>query len=281
MLAMALHCQEAEGDCCGRCIECTRIQSRSHPDVRYVEPLAAKKEIVIDQIRELERELRFRSFSGRRKVAILDPATLLNQTSQNALLKTLEEPPENSLLILIAPNAGPLLPTLRSRCLGVGFAPISRAAVAEVLVDRKLCAREHAELIAALSMGSLGAALAMAREAADCRQTWGKRLSELRSGNYAAATEFAEELASNRADTLDFLRWAQSWYRDLFVHCLGRDELVNVDLVPELERAAAQTRLELILGCAAQVLEAIPNVQRNLNRRMLLEQLLFAAMENE
>jgi DNA polymerase-3 subunit delta' len=114
-LAKAIHCSETQDDFCGYCDPCMRIISGNHPDVRIIEPLPGKKEISIQQVREVEKELSYRSFSGGRKIAIIDPATLLNAPAQNALLKTLEEPPQDSLLVLIAVNAGPLLPTVGSR----------------------------------------------------------------------------------------------------------------------------------------------------------------------
>ena len=95
-LAKAIHCSAATGDFCGECTDCGRIQNGNHADVRIIEPLAGKKEISIQQIRELEKELNFRSFSGKKKIAIVDPATLMNLSAQNALLKTLEEPPRDS-----------------------------------------------------------------------------------------------------------------------------------------------------------------------------------------
>jgi DNA polymerase-3 subunit delta' len=278
-LAMALHCVERRGDACGRCIDCARIRNRNHPDIREIEPLPGKKEITIQQIRGMEKDLQFRSFSGGRKVAILDPAALLNQPSQNALLKTLEEPPKDSLLILIAPNAGVLLPTLRSRCLRVSFGPIPPRALANFLSSRTGLSIEKAQLLAAVSMGSPGVALAIhdsgSREA---RREWGRRLASLGRGDYRGAMEFAEALASDREESLEFLRWVQSWYRDLLVYRLGQEDPVNLDLLPELQLNAAAATLERILSCAAQAGEAAEKIQRNLNRRMVLEQLLFDAV---
>ncbi len=80
---------------------CRRIAAGNHPDVRLIEPTAGKKEISIQQVRDFERELNYRSFTGKRKIIIVDPATLMNLASQNALLKNLEEPAEDSLIILI------------------------------------------------------------------------------------------------------------------------------------------------------------------------------------
>jgi DNA polymerase III subunit delta' len=281
MLAMALHCLEKRGDACGRCIECARIRNRNHPDIREVEPLPGKKEITIQQIRDMEKDLQFRSFSGGRKIAILDPAALLNQPSQNALLKTLEEPPQDSLLILISTSAGALLPTLRSRCLRVSFGPIPRELLAAFLISRKGMAVEEAQLLAALSMGSPGVALAMCgNERREVRREWGRRLAALSRGDYRAAMEFAEALASDRGESLEFLRWVQSWYRDLLAHRMGQKDLVNLDLLAELQLKAAELTPDMILSCAEQAADAAVKIHRNLNRRMVLEQLLFGAVGN-
>jgi len=197
-LAMALHCTEKNGDFCCRCAECARIMARNHPDVRVIERLADKKEISIQQIRDMEKELRYRSFSGGRKIAIVDPATLLNPASQNALLKTLEEPPPDSLLILIAASAGALLPTLRSRCLRLSFGPLPQQSIAGFLLSEKRVKPEEAELLAALSMGSLGAALEMdGVELRERRRVWSGMLSALKARVYSLAINTALPLAAS------------------------------------------------------------------------------------
>jgi DNA polymerase-3 subunit delta' len=283
-LAMALHCSEKNGDSCGRCAECARIKGRNHPDVREIGPMAGKKEISIQQVREMQKELHYRSFSGGRKIAIVDPAILLNSASQNALLKTLEEPPEDSLLILISPSAGSLLPTLRSRCLSLSFGAIPRQILAAFLLSKKGRPREEADLLAALSMGSLGAALEMdSKELAERRQKWSGTLAALKAGDYHGAMEVAEALASNRQETLAFLEWVESWYRDLLVHGLRQNaaDVVNLDLLPELRRQAAGATVERILSAATHPVGAVRKIQRNLNRRMVLEQFLFGVVGSQ
>jgi DNA polymerase-3 subunit delta' len=281
LMAMALHCKELPGDSCGRCIECMRIRDCNHPDVRTIEPLPGRKEITIHQIRATEKELQYRSFSGGSKIAIVDPAALLNHAAQNALLKTLEEPPENSVLILISTRAGALLPTVRSRCGCVSFGPIPRQGLVDFLTSTKGYAREEAQLLAALSMGSLGVALAMRdKELCTDRREWGRRLAELRSGDYRRAMEIAEALASNRGESLEFLRWVPSWYRDLLVQRLGQGEVVNLDLLSELQCSGGAMPLERMLSAATGASDAAFKIQRNLNRRMVLEQLLFDAVRN-
>ena len=181
-----------------------------------MEPLSNKKDISIQQVRELEKALSLRSFSGRQKVAIIDPATLMNWPAQNALLKTLEEPPQGCVLILVASNAGGLLPTVRSRAFALSFAPLPRELIVRFLISRKGKTREQAEFLAALAMGSLGAVSKIDKEKMiEKRLEWMKMLVSLRAGDYRAALNAAEALAGNREETLNFLEWAGLWYRDL------------------------------------------------------------------
>src|SRR3990172_13138526 len=121
--ARAIQCRERDYDSCGGCANCHQVQSGNHPDVRVVAPLARKKEISIQQVRELERELNYRAFSGRKKIALVDPSSLINFSAQNALLQPLKNPQKESLLILLSTSTGAVLPTLLSRCLRLSFSP--------------------------------------------------------------------------------------------------------------------------------------------------------------
>jgi DNA polymerase III subunit delta' len=281
-LAKAIHCSVASGDFCGECADCARIQDGNHPDVRLIEPLTGKKEISIQQIRELEKELNLRSFSGNKKIVILDPATLMNLSAQNALLKTLEEPPNDSLLILIAASVGELLPTLRSRCLRVSFAPLAREQVTAFLVSEKKVSVEEAKLLAAMSRGSLEAVAAVdSQELLARRHRWIVLLLRVASGDYRTAAETAEALAGNKEESLRFLDWAESWYRDLLVYTVtqNQQDMVNVDMLPQIEQMAAAVELEHLLAQIAEAKRAVVAIQRNLNRRMVLENLLLSAAE--
>jgi DNA polymerase-3 subunit delta' len=281
-LAKAIHCSAATGDFCGECADCARIQGDNHPDVRILGPLAGKKEISIQQIRELEKELNFRSFSGKKKIAILDPATLMNLPAQNALLKTLEEPPQDSLLILIASNGGALLPTLRSRCLRLTFGPLAGDLVSAFLVSRKGIEAKTAEFLAAMSMGSLGAVFSIdTQELLERRREWMRLVSGLRAGDYRAATDSAEVLAGSKEDSLRFLEWIESWFRDLLVYIATRSQqdIVNVDMLPRIQQQSATADFEGLFSRIGEARAAIGGIQRNLNRRMVLEDLLMNTVE--
>ena len=281
-LAKAIHCSNSAGDFCGECIHCASIVDGNHADVRIIEPLAGKKEISIRQVRDLERDLRYRSFTGKRKIAVIDPAALMNASAQNALLKTLEEPPDNSLMILVTPNAGALLPTLRSRCLRLSFAPLPRTEVVGFLRAKHGVSADDAEFLAAISMGSIGVALTLDQQAFIAkRRIWTDLLASLKANDYRASIAAAEMLTVNREEALEFLRWAESWYRDLLIHRVTDkpDDLVNLDILAQIERQSRQGGVDRSLAALARISSATAGIHRNLNRRMVLERFLFAEIE--
>jgi DNA polymerase III subunit delta' len=279
-LAQTIHCAELESDFCGRCSACRAIQTGNHADVRVLEPLLNKKDISIQQVRELEKMLSFRSFSSRQKIAIIDPATLMNWPAQNALLKTLEEPPPGCILILIASNAGGLLPTVRSRAFALSFAPLPSQQVASFLISSKGKTREQAESLAALTMGSLGA-VSKFEKMNEKRLDWMKMLVSLRAGDYRAALNAAEALAGNREETQNFLDWAGLWYRDLLSFRIAHapDKILNMDMLQQIEEHSARTEEDDLFSLLSKTGEASQLIQRNVNRRMVLEDLLLRAVE--
>jgi DNA polymerase-3 subunit delta' len=149
-------------DACDACPSCEKINAVTHPDLVMITP--EKGEIRVGEIRAVEESLSFKPFEGRRKVVIIDDADSMNPSAANAFLKTLEEPPEESLLILIAAHPDRLQETIRSRCCRINFAPLSPGACREVIGrvparDRKKKeegAERRLSLLVRLSMGRPG-----------------------------------------------------------------------------------------------------------------------------
>ena len=163
--AQALNCldprkQQSDSipyDACGVCAACTRIERGLHPDVVVIEP-GDSGSIKVDPIRDVIDRSGYRPFEGRRRVVIIDEADALVPQAQNALLKTLEEPPSLSVFILVSARADSLLPTVQSRCPRLRFHPLGAEDVAAALV-RTGKKETEAHAIAALADGSIGAAL--------------------------------------------------------------------------------------------------------------------------
>lgn len=277
-LAMAIQCREKEGDSCGRCADCAQVRGGNHPDVRVVGPLTGKKEIAIQQVRELERELSYRAFSGRKKIAVVDPALLMNFPAQNALLKTLEEPPKHSLLILVSTSTGGLLPTLLSRCLRISFAPLPAEIVASFLATQKGLEREEAEILAAVSMGSLGRAVdPEMKELVQRRRAWVERIGSLAPEDCRGWMTLAEQLAGVREESLKFLEWVAGWYHDVLIYCVTGSSrgISNFDMEKHIKQQADRLSVERILCLFSQAIETEASIRRNVNRRMALENFLM------
>jgi DNA polymerase-3 subunit delta' len=173
-LAEALNCERpiasTDGrDACGECAACKRIARGVHADVLVVEP-GDSGSIKIEQVRDVIDRAGYRPFEGRRRVVIIDQADALGPNAQDAILKTLEEPPPASVFVLITDRPDMLLPTVRSRCQRLRFGPLSPAEVAAVLVRDHEMSPTEAHAAAAAAGGSIGRALdGSAEDAIDAR----------------------------------------------------------------------------------------------------------------
>lgn len=273
-LAKSLHCRERRFDFCDRCLNCVSIRDRNHPDVHVVEPQEGKKEISIRQIRELAERMFLRSFSGRTKITLIDPAELMNYHAQNALLKTLEEPPENSTLVLITRNSGALLPTLLSRCLRISFGLLPIIEVGHFLAQRRGLPAAQSQLLAALTMGSIGQALGWSEGQVEAeRKKSIERYCALPESDYRSALAFAEELASDKEKCSRVLQWIEGWNRDLLaLQVTDTNGLIrNVDLMESLRKQAGSGRAEQTLVVLSELRRVVDALQKNYNRRMVLE----------
>jgi DNA polymerase-3 subunit delta' len=269
-LAAFLQCEQRDDDACGTCAACRQIAAGSHPDVQTVGIPPGKKEIPVDRIRELRRFVQLRPVGGKAKVAIVDDAQMLTIAAQNALLKTLEEPPSGSFLILVANNLDALLPTVRSRCQPVRFAPLPAETVVDILV-RTHCSEEQARDLAALAEGSPGRALLLSQYlAGESRAGLVRELAALGSARYLALMRLARVLNQPEAATPMKLELLLSHYRHQAVRSLGAAVLApaGVDAPPE--------PLATVLRRADAVNDACGLLRRGSpNRQLLLEALLL------
>ncbi len=157
--AKGINCGNKPGDSCDRCSSCIRIEQNNYPDVLWVYPAGKSRQIKIERVRELQKSISWRAYEGRKKVAVIVDAHTLKIEAGNALLKTLEEPPPNSVIILITHSPETLLPTIRSRTQGVQFFHIPRQVIAGILESDLGFNGKDAELYSQLAMGSPGRAL--------------------------------------------------------------------------------------------------------------------------
>ncbi|MFW6113101.1 MAG: DNA polymerase III subunit delta', partial [Thermodesulfobacteriota bacterium] len=280
-LAAALNCAEPQedGDACGLCPSCKRLAAGTNPDFLVIRPTSRDRppKVKIDQIRELRRVTAYPPVAGGWRVALIKPGDQMRDEAVNALLKTLEEPPAQHLLILTAGVEADLFPTIVSRCQKLAFTPLPYPVIAEELQRRGL-SPSQANLLAALSGGSLGRALALEpEEFIRQRQQVLTDLEALSQGKASTALDWAQGLAKATADTDTFLVLTQLWYRDLLLLSYGAPErlLAHQDRLPELKAEAASNRREAWLTKLAALSEAQRHLRANLNQELTLDLLGF------
>ncbi len=238
-------------DACGTCPSCSRIARGIHPDIQIIAP-GDTGTIKIDEIREVLRQVGFRPFEARRRVVIVDDAEALGREAQNALLKTLEEPPPGSIIILVTAQPGLLLDTVRSRCPTVRFGPLDVADLTRWLTTHEGLGEAQARSVAAMSNGSLAAARESAGTAsgAEAYRAAAQRVLE----RVAGATDARDRLdatreitgkgrgtgASERDALGSHLHAIAALLRDVSLVAANGDRaaVANVDLIPALERLA-------------------------------------------
>jgi DNA polymerase-3 subunit delta' len=273
-----VHCAEVDGttassDACGACASCRQIAAGSHPDVQLVSVASGKKEIGVDRIRELKRFMQLRPMLGMTKVAIIDEAPLLTVAAQNALLKTLEEPPDHSLLILVASNPDALLPTVRSRCQRLRFTPLPVELVARIVASAAGIDTAAARELAVLAEGSPGRALTLGRAVVGAgRARLIESLAGLNAARYVRLAHMAHELSHPEADVGVKLETLLAQYRDDALRAIGAPQLA---LHPARPLPAPQSAPTLLRHADA-VYDAWSAIRRgNPNRQLLFEALLL------
>jgi len=157
--AKLLNCTENKSDTCDKCSTCLRITQSKHPDILWIYPAGKSRVITIKQVRRLQDFLAWKPYEGRVKVCVLVDAHTLKAEASNALLKTLEEPPQNSVLVLVTDSPELLLPTIRSRTQGVQFFNLKENEVSDILEKKLGLTQEEACRFSELSMGSVSRAL--------------------------------------------------------------------------------------------------------------------------
>lgn len=283
--AALLNClSPIDGDACSTCVACRKLQTGSHPDFLVVEP--DKGTIKINQIRELKKSLRFPALEGRRRVIILPDihSTLRRKEAANSLLKTLEEPPEDTVLILTADEAGDILPTILSRCQTIPFHSLPIDQVAVFLVKEHDITLEQATVLAAIAEGSLGQAVfllesGLLEERAQIAET----LCRKRAGDPTAAMallDMAEKAADLKENLEELLRLLTVWFRDLILLQTGVEGRfrVNHDLDFLLPEASRRWQLPKLLRNLEHLQEARKQLGHNCRPTLVCEVLFFALL---
>jgi DNA polymerase-3 subunit delta' len=273
-LARALLCETGQG--CGDCAPCRKVDHNNHPDIHLLD--ADDATIKIDQVRTLQQQLALRPLEGQYRICLIDGAEHLNPAAANALLKTLEEPQPNTVIILLTAQPEALLVTIRSRCQRLPFQRLPKSRLTEILAERLELKETEAAVLAALSDGSFKKALGQNRELyLEQRRDLLRSLLALSSGSIIPLFKLADELAAEKAQLLEILEIFQAFYRDLLLLKHGRPEteLVNLDLKETLFRQLSKETTQTLLTKLQALDTGRYHLQRNVNRQLAMEIMLM------
>jgi DNA polymerase III subunit delta' len=258
---------------CGTCPVCRKVMAGQHPDLHIIEPDGTA--IKIAQIRELQQELVLRPYEAPRKACIIESAERFNQSSGNALLKTLEEPPGNALMILLTTNAEAMLPTIRSRCQRLRFASLGEETISRFLVSEG-ATLETARLAAAQAGGSLSRAQELAAtDSFASQQELTGQLFSLRLAEIKNLFVVSERQGADRDTALGTLTLLEGLLRDVLFAQQGVDQRIFQELAPLVEQEAALRSPAALAGIFSQITATRQAIQRNVSPQLALDVLFM------
>lgn len=273
--AQYLNC-EGSPKPCGHCLSCRKIISGNHPDVRILDD--DDESLKIDQIRELQRELSLSPHESQYRVVVLCNFERATTSAANALLKTLEEPASQVVLILTATDPGRLLPTIVSRCQILTLRPLPKQMILEALQTNSQASPEQAELLGQLAAGRLGWAVRALQDGqflARREQHLQQLLSLLRMGR-ADRLAYAQQISRDPIAVKESLiLWVTIWRDLLLLRSGSQTKIINLDWHDRLQALAQQISLAQAQEMVTRLRAALANLERNVNSRLNLEIVLL------
>jgi DNA polymerase-3 subunit delta' len=277
--AKALNCLSEGDDSCNECIACRKIDDGNYADVMMIRPEGTR--LKIDQMRSLQRRGSYRAMEGKYKVYIITEAEKMTAEAANSLLKTLEEPPGNMVLILLTSSYSSLFQTIRSRCQSVKFSLVPQKLLSDELIRRFGLSDSKAKWIALRSQGKVSKALELMEKDSE-------------SAEDEVLESFLDLIWKNKASLLHIFKKAESlgkmqepfdillsWYRDLLLVKQGcsQDLLIHSDKKRDLEKMASAYSEIRIERYIRNILRTQNLIQRNVNPNLALEVMMLHSVE--
>ena len=282
--ALALLCEKGQADPCRQCHACKQVMSGNHPDLIYVTHEKPASIGVDDVRRQINDTIQVKPYSSAHKIYIVDEAEKMTVQAQNALLKTIEEPPAYAVILLLTTNAEAFLPTILSRCVQLKLKPLKDGEVKDYLVSRMGVELSQAEIYTAFARGNLGKAIHLA-DSEDFRHLYGELLDLLKNLKKSDISELLERIRKMKEDKLDIhqcLDFMQMWYRDVLMYKTTKDInlLIFKDEFSTVNAMSTVSGYEGLERILTAIDKARIRLDANVNMELVMELLLLTMKEN-
>ncbi|MDP2910762.1 MAG: DNA polymerase III subunit delta' [Candidatus Omnitrophota bacterium] len=267
--AKALNCEKNNPDACDECASCNKVNSMNHPDVFIIKKEKDSSYIKIDKIRDAIYQASLKPYEGRKKIFLIIDADDMNEEAQNALLKLLEEPRENQILILTTSRISGILPTVVSRCKAVKFNLLGQNQIYGLLMKRQGFTEDEAVLFSHMALGSPGRAIGFKE-----KEGIKERDRMLNDFFFRKRAMFREDVCDEKKylDLEESLNMLLSWYRDMLVSKFteSRNVFLNADRIEEIFSYAARFSADKLTRDMGSVMKTINYIRHNVNPKMAL-----------
>ena len=282
--AMTLLCEEEGKEPCMHCHACKQVLSGNHPDLIYVtheKPVS----MGVDDIREqINDTIMVRPYSSQYKIYIVDEAQKMTVQAQNALLKTIEEPPAYAVIMLLTTNPDAFLQTILSRCVQLKLKPLKDSVVKGYLEDKLQVKDVQAEIYSAFARGNLGKAIHLA-QSEDFKMMYEeilRLLKEIKDMDISQLLDVIRKLKDDNTDIKECLDFMQMWYRDILMYKTTKDLnlLIFKDEFSAVKKAASLSSYEGLERILEAIDKARVRLDANVNMELVMELLLLTMKEN-
>lgn len=282
--ALTLLCEEGTGSPCLKCHACKQILSGNHPDLIYVTH-EKPASIGVDDIREqINDTILVRPYSSAYKIYIVDEAEKMTPQAQNALLKTIEEPPSYAVILLLTANQESFLPTILSRCVQMKLKPLQDSLVKEYLMNQFQISESKADVYTAFARGNLGKAITISSSETfqEMYQKFLKLLEHIREMDISQILDHIRDIKDGQMDLEECLDFVQMWYRDVLLYKVSGDKEHLIfknewNTIQKISESSSYPGIETVLGA---VNEARSRLNSNVNMELAMELLFLVMKEN-
>lgn len=282
--ALTLLCEKGKEEPCMQCHACKQVLSGNHPDLIYVTH-EKPASIGVDDIREqINDTIMVRPYSSYHKIYIVDEAEKMTAQAQNALLKTIEEPPSYAVILLLTTNQEAFLPTILSRCVQLKLKPLKDSVVREYLVQSMGESESRADIYAAFARGNLGKALYLS-QSEQFKVMYEEvlhLLKYIKETDISELLDYIRKLKEENLDIRECLDFMQMWYRDILIYKTTKDInlLIFKDEYPTIKNVSMLSGYEGLEKVLAAIDKARIRLDANVNTELVMELMLLTMKEN-